>query len=192
MPGWQAFTKSDPAKPAPVVAKARKASSDPYGLERLAKSEAKTPRGMTQLAERIIEEGLPQPPALLPDNKAQGPSHAKQRCREIDPNAYRSRFPFDRVRSPREAKKRLREGWTDCKLVLPKLMLEGLRLMTVELACQQQNSDWPQERGRYPKTKNYHVAAALNAYLKKWGYEQFCLQERETTGRRVRRFVTPP
>jgi hypothetical protein len=131
VPGWQAFTKSDPAESVPVAAKARKASSDQYGLVRLAKSEAKTPQGIMRLAKRIIEEALPQS-ALLQAEKVQGPSYEEQRCRSIDPNAYRTRAPFNRVRSPREAPKRLPAGWSDARFILPKLTLEGLRALTIE------------------------------------------------------------
>jgi len=190
MPGWQAFTKSDRAQSIPVAAKARKASSDQYGLARLGKSESKTPRGMTQLAEQIIEEGLPQPVSLQTE-KSKGPSYAEARCRTRDPNAYRTRFPFARVRTPREARKRMRPGWSDARFLLPTVVLEGLRCLTNELATQQQNSDWPRERNRYPRTKNHHVAAALNDYLKKLGYQQFCIQENEPARRHVRRFVAP-
>jgi hypothetical protein len=117
---------------------------------------------MMRLAEQIIAEALP-PSAEPQASKAQGLRDREERGRSIDPNAYRTRLPFNRVRSPREAPKRLRSGWTDCRLILPKLLLEGLRVLTIELAHQQQNSEWPGERRRYPATKNYHVAAALNA-----------------------------
>ena len=145
---------------------------------------------MLRLAEQIIAEALPQP-ALSQASKAQGASSREERGRSIDPNAYRTRAPFNRVRSPREAPKRLGAGWTGCRIFLPKLLLEGLRALTIELAHQQQNSDWPAERCRYPATKNYHVAAALNAYLRQLGFEQFCVEEQKPARRRVRRFVAP-
>jgi hypothetical protein len=188
MPGWQAFTKSDSAESAPKAAKARKASVDQYGLARLAKSEAKTPQGMMRLGERIIEKPLPEPVDSQPE-KAQGLTYQEQRCHSIDPNSYRTRLPFTRVRGPREAPKRLPTGSTDARFILPRVTLEGLRALTIELAHQQQNSDWPGERCRYPATKNYHLTAALNDYFKKLGFEQFCLEELRPTGRRVRRFV---
>ena len=145
---------------------------------------------MVRLAKRIIEETLPQP-AQIQHQKAQGPTYQEQRCCSIDPNSYRTRAPFNRVRSPREAPKRLREGSTDARFILPKVTLEGLRALTIELAHQQQNSDWPGERCRYPATKNFHLTAALNDYFKKLGFQEFCVPEEQPTGHRVRRFVTP-
>jgi hypothetical protein len=164
--------------------------SDPYGLERLATSEAKTAQGVMRLAHKIIQEGLPQP-ANLEAKKIEGPSYAEQRCRSIDPNAYRTRVPFYRVETPHEARKRRPPGWTDCRFILPKVTLEGLRALTIELAHQQQNSDWPGERRRYPGTKNFHLTAALNDYFKKLGFEQFCVEEQKPLRHRVRRFVAP-
>jgi hypothetical protein len=175
---------------APMAEKSRKASADPYGIDRLATSEAKTPRGMTQLAARIIEKGLPQP-ALIHTEKVESPSRKDQRCVSLDPNAYRTRALFNRIRCPREERKRRREGWADARFFLPKLLMEGLRVMTNEVATQQANSDWSQERGKYPVTKNFHVTAAINAYLKSWGYEQFCVEEQPPRGVRVRRFLAP-
>jgi hypothetical protein len=171
----------------PVAAKARLCSVDQYGLQRLTKSEAKTPQGMMRCGEKIIEEGLHR----LEANKTKRCGHRGERCVTIDPNWSRTQFPFTRVESPHGGWKRRLPGWTDCRLILPKLLLEGLRALTIELAHQQQNSDWPGERRRYPATKNYHVAAALNAYLRQLGFEQFCVEEQKPIGRRVRRFVAP-
>jgi hypothetical protein len=53
--------------------------------------------------------------------------YAELRCRKIDPN-YRS-TPIVRMRSPREAQKRRMQGWTDCRFILPRLTLEGLRTL---------------------------------------------------------------
>jgi hypothetical protein len=145
---------------------------------------------MMKLADRVIEEGLPQPPKL-DTQKTEGLAYAEQRCHSVDPNNYRWRVPFNRLETPHEARKRRPPGWTDCRFILPKLVLEGLRALSIELAHQQQNSDWPQERCRYPRTKNFHLTAALNDYLKKLGYEQFCVEEQKPARRRVRRFVAP-
>ena len=192
----QLFTKAVSAKPVsakPVLA-APKASlssvSDHYGLARLAKSAATTPQGMIRLADKIIGESLPQP-IKRETKKTEAMTYAEQRCTAIDPNAYCRRVPYKRIETPHEARKRRPPGWTDCRLILPKLLLEGLRVLTIELAHQQQNSEWPGERRRYPATKNYHVAAALNAYLRQLGFEQFCVEEQKSIGRCVRRFVGP-
>jgi len=185
MSGWHPFTKSNPAAPMPTAGKAKPSSTDQYGIKRLLKSEAKTPQGMMRPADKIIENQ----PTEIESPTMEAMSYAEQRCRSIDPNAYRTRAPFNRVRNPREAPKRRPAGWTDCRIVLPKLILEGLRTLTIELANQQQNSDWPGERCRYPRTKNFHLTAALNDYFAKLGYHQFCVQEQPIEGRR--RFIAP-
>ena len=105
----------------------------------------------------------------------------------VDPNAYKA--PIDRVRSPRETRNRRPPEWTARWFVLPRSIVEGLRILTIELAYQQQHSGWTAERCRYPRTKNLHVTAALNDYLRRLGYEQFCVEEQEPARRRVRRFV---
>jgi hypothetical protein len=145
-----------------------------------------------RLADKIIEQGLPQP-VKLESQRVKTRTCAEERCKLIDPNAYRTRAPFHRVRSPREAPKRLQKNWTDARFILPKLVLEGLRTLTIELAGQQQNSDWPAERCRYPRTKNFHVTAALNDYFRRLGFPQFCVEEQDPVegNRRVRRFVAP-
>src|SRR5262249_42726260 len=106
-------------------------------------------------------------------------------------NAYRTRFPFDRVESPHGAAKRRVPGWTDCRFILPKVTLEGLRALTIKLAHEQQNSDWPAERGRYARTKNFYVVWALNQLFEKLGIGEFCVPEQPAKRRRVRRFVSP-
>jgi hypothetical protein len=168
----------------PAVPKAQRNSVDQHGLKRLAKSEAKTPSGMMRLGNKILKRDLPQ----LEVNKTKSCRSAGQRCVDFDPNAYRTRFPFHRVESPHDTPNRRLPGWTDCRFILPKVVLEGLRALSIELAHQQQNSDWPAERCRYPRTKNFHLTAALNDYLAKMGYQQFCVPEQKTTGR-VRRFI---
>ena len=141
-----------------------------------------------RLADKMIEEGLPQPvnPAA---KRPQGPKYADQRCVTIDPNTARA--PFNRVRSPREERKRRPEGWTACWFVLPKVTVEGLQTMAIQFAQEQQYSDWPGERRRYPKSKNYYVLSAVNALFKRLGFERFCVEEQKPQGRRVRRFVAP-
>jgi len=67
-----------------------------------------------------------------------------------------------------------------------------LRTLAITLALEQRCSDWPQERRRYPKSLNYFVTAALNDYLQKMGYAQFCVEEQtEPKPGYVRRFVAP-
>jgi hypothetical protein len=162
--------------------------NDPHGLKRLRKSQAKTPEGMMRLAEKIIEGNLPQP-ATDRIERPKRPKYIDQRCVTIDPNAYRA--PFNRVRSPREERKRRPEGWVACWVILPKVVADGLRTIAITFAQEQQHSDWPGERTKYPRTKNYHVTAALNAYFKRLGFEQFCVEDQKPAGHRVRRFVAP-
>jgi hypothetical protein len=83
------------------------------------------------------------------------------------------------------------QGWTDCRFILPRLTLEGLRTLAITLAQEQQCSQWPRERARYPKTLNYFVTAALNDFLKKMGFAQFCVEEAEPGPGQVRRFIAP-
>jgi hypothetical protein len=142
---------------------------------------------MMRLAGKIIEDGLPQPRPEIKNPKE--PNAAEQRCVTIDPNARRA--PFNRVRSPREVRNRRPPGWTARWFALPKLTVEGLRTLAIQFAETQQHSDWPAERRKYPRTVNYFVTLAVNDLFKKLGFEQFCVQEREPTGRCVRRFVAP-
>ena len=187
----QFFSKAISTKPIVTSPKASPSPMGDYcGKKRFAKSEAETPQGMMRLADKVIADGLPQPPEVE-SKRVKEASYAEQRCRTIDPNAYRRRLPFNRVETPHEAPKRRPPGWTDCRFILPQLVLEGLRALSIELAHQQQNSDWPGERCRYPRTKNFHVTAALNDYLRRLGFGQFCVEEQKPVRRRVRRFVAP-
>ena len=193
VPGWRLFTKAvyaESAKPTPVSSSkgSLNYSNDPQGLRRLARSQAKSAKGLMRYAEKIIE-GSSSQTANPKIQRSKGPKYVDQRCVIIDPNVARA--PFNRVRSPREARKRRPEGWTAIWLTLPKVTVEGLQTMAITFAQEQQHSDWPGERRRYPKTRNYFVAAALNDLFKKLGFEQFCVEEQEPAGRRVRRFVAP-
>jgi len=105
------------------------------------------------------------------------PRYAQERCRTIDPN-YRH-APIVRVRSPREAQKRRMQGWSDCRFILPKLTLEGLRQVAITLAQEGQHSPWPKERRRYARTKSHLVGEALADFLRKLGFPEFCLQQEQ-------------
>jgi hypothetical protein len=124
-----------------------------------------------------------------PKRKEQAPRYSEERCVTLDPN-FRD-APVIRVRAPREAQKRRAQGCTDCRFIIPRLTFAGLRVMAITLAVDQRCSDWPRERARYPKTLNYHVTAALNDYLQKMGYAQFCVPEEEQVPGHVRRFSAP-
>ena len=181
VPRRRLFTKAvraEPAEPANVAS-----SQGP--LKRLKKCQAKTSEGVMRFAGKIIENGQSQPRPEI--RSPMGPKYSEQRCVTIDPNAYCA--PSNRVRSPREERNRRPEGWTARWFVLPRAIVEGLQALTIELACQQQNSDWPAERCRYPRTKNFHVTAALNDYFAKLGYQQYCVSEPGPAGGRVRRFT---
>src|SRR5262249_26184358 len=112
----QLFTKAVSAKPILATPKASlTTANDYYGLKRLAKSEAETPQGIMRLADKIIEDSLPQP-AKLDSKKKEGLTYAeRRRCNSVDPDAYRWRVPFNRVETPHEARKRRPPGWTDCR-----------------------------------------------------------------------------
>ena len=179
MPGWQRFTKTSTTSPA---AKARLSSADrSSAVKRLAKSEAATLRGMMRAGDKIIEGGRPKLAKL--------DAEEQQRSLNIDPNAYRTRFPFVRVESPHGGWRRRVPGWTDCRFVLPETTLKGLRALTIQLAHQQQNSTWASERCSYPRTKNFYVVWALNQLFEQLGFGEFCVPEQNPAGRRVRRFV---
>jgi hypothetical protein len=129
---------------------------------------------MMRVAGKIIENGLPQPPPEV--KKSKGAKYSEHRCVTIDPNAYRA--PFNRVRSPREVRNRRPKNWTARWFVLPKVTVEDLRILAIQLAQAQQHSDWPGERQKYPRRVNYFVTAALNDFFKKLGLEEFCVEEK--------------
>jgi hypothetical protein len=83
------------------------------------------------------------------------------------------------------------QGWIDCRFILPRLTLEGLRTLAITLAQEQRCSQWPREAARYPKTLNYFVTAALNDFLAKMGFPEFRVEEVEQGQGRIRRFVAP-
>lgn len=140
-----------------------------------------------RVASKILDEGTPQPISSKGENS---PRYADQRCKTIDPNFRRA--PFSRVRSPREARNRRAQGWTNCQFALPRLTLEGLGTIAIMFAQEQQHSEWAKEARRYPKTRNYFVTAALNDFFRKMGFEEFCVEEEEKPhAHRVRRFVAP-
>jgi hypothetical protein len=114
-------------------------------------------------------------PSSPPVKKA--PRYAQERCRTIDPNYRQARIV--RVRSPREAQKRRMQGWSDCRFILSKLTLEGLRQVAITLAQEGQRSPWPKERRRYARTKSHLVGEALDDFLRKLGFPEFCVEEEQ-------------
>jgi hypothetical protein len=91
-------------------------------------------------------------------------------------------------------KDRRRPGWTDCSFVLPRVSLEGLRLLAIASASDERQFAASQPLGyrrRYPKTKNFFVVQALNHLFEENGMAEFCVQEAEAVPRFVRRFVAP-
>ena len=137
-------------------------------------------------ANKILDDGRQEP---IASKKERGDRYIDQRCKTIDPNWRRA--PISRMRSPREAQQRLAKGWADCQFALPRITLEGLRTIAITLAQEQQHSEWPVERARYPKTLNYYVTAALNDFFQKMGYPEFCVEEQQSISGRVRRFRAP-
>jgi hypothetical protein len=117
----------------PKAAKATLASyGDPDGLLRLERSHAQTHKGFKRLANAIARDtiGIPLTRKQRSEHRAQ---RAKPDPREIDKNSYRA--PVIRQRSPREMKNRRKPGWTDCNFVLPRVSLEGLRLLAITCAA---------------------------------------------------------
>jgi hypothetical protein len=123
-----------------------------------------------------------------PRRKEKAPRYKEMRCVTVDPNWRQA--PVARVRSPRESQKRRPQGWTDCRFILPRQILEGLRLMATTMAAEQRSSAWPRERSRYPRTLNYFMTLAANDLLRTMGYAEFCVEETEPPGG-IRRFVAP-
>jgi hypothetical protein len=190
-PRRQLFTKAIRTVPAePTLVASPRGSlkfKEPHALRRLKKCQAKTPEGMMRFGNKIIEDGLPR---LGPEiKKPKGSKYSEQRCVTIDPNAYRA--PFNRARSPRETRNRRPEGWTARWFTLPKITVEGLKIMAIQFAEAQQHSDWPGERLKYPRSANFFVIEAVNAYFRRLGFEQFCVEEQKPARGRVRRFVAP-
>jgi hypothetical protein len=100
--------------------------------------------------------------------------------REIDRNAYCR--PAVRQVSPREMRCRRKPGWTDCRFVLPRPILEGLSVLARGMADREraERRNAPQgRRRRYPRTKNFYVTEALNALLADYGLSQFCVDEED-------------
>ena len=71
------------------------------------------------------------------------------------------------------------QGWSDCRFILPKLTLEGLRQVAITLAQEGQHSPWPKERRRYARTKSHLVGEALDDFFRKLGFPEFCLQQEQ-------------
>jgi hypothetical protein len=166
-------------------------SNKPYGLQRFERSRAQTPKGFKRLANTIARDaiGIPLTRKQQAEQRAQRPNVDPK---EIDKNSYR--VPVARQRSPREMKNRRKPGWTDCNFVLPRVSLEGLRLLAITSAVGERQlaaSEPVGYRRRYPKTKNFFVVQALNRLFEENGMQEFCVQESEPAPGRVRRFVGP-
>jgi hypothetical protein len=191
----QSFTAATRAKSARAMPEATKStlasSNDPNGLLRLKRSRAQTPKGIKRLANAIARDaiGIPLTRKERAEQRAQRP---KLDPKEIDKNSYRA--PVARERSPREMKNRRKPGWTDCNFVLPRVSLEGLRLLAITCAAgerQLADSEALGYRRRCPKTKNFFVVQALNHLFEENGMPEFCVQEAVPAPGRVRRFVAP-
>jgi hypothetical protein len=177
------------------MAKAAKATlascGDPDGLLRLKRSNAQTPRGFKRLANAIIRDAIGIPLTLKQQAEIRV-RRPKLDPKEIDKNSYRA--PAMRQRSPREMKNRRKPGWIDCNFVLPRVSLEGLRVLAITSAVGERQlaaSEPFGYRRRYPKTKNFFVVQALNRLFEENGMQEFCVQEGEPMPGRVSRFVAP-
>jgi hypothetical protein len=185
-------TRAKTVRQTSMAAKAVPATSnDPNGLLRLQRSHAQTPRGLKRLANAITRDaiGIPLTRKQRAEMRAQQP---KLDAKDIDKNSYRA--PMNRQRSAREMKNRRKPGWTDCKFVLPRVSLEGLRLLAITMAAEARQLSANEPLGyrrRYPKTKNFFVVLALNHLFEENDMPEFCVQEVEPMPGRVRRFVGP-
>jgi hypothetical protein len=189
----QSFSLAIPAQPAGATGIALKvlpvSNSDLFGAERFERSEAKTPRGYRRVFKTISREliGLPLTRKQRDEIRAERP---KLKAEQIDKNIYRS--PESRERAPRDMPKRRKPGWVCCQFVLPGSIVEGVTFLARAMADRERAERSSQPRGlrrRYPKTKNFYVAEALNHLLADYGLSQFCVSEAEPAPSRVRRFV---
>jgi hypothetical protein len=165
--------------------------NDRYGLQGFERSRAQTPKGFKRSANAIARDasGIPLTRKEQAEQRAERP---KLDPKEIDKNSYRA--PVIRQRSPREMKNRRKPGWTDCNFVLPRVSLEGLRLLAITCAAgerQLATSETLGYRRRYPRTKSFFVVQALNHLFEENGMPEFCVQEAVPAPGRVRRFVAP-
>ena len=156
-------------------------------IEKLRRSHAQTPAGIKRLANSIARDAIG-----LPLTSRERTKHWKERPkldpREVNRNAYV--VPAFRGRSPREMPKR-KPGWTLCRFVLPRRVLEGLIYLAKTKANQAQWERSRVPRGfrrRYPKTRNFYVLKGLNYVFEEFGLPEFCVQEAEVASGRVRRF----
>ena len=165
-------------------------SSPAQAIEKLQRSHAQTPTGIKRLVNSIArnEIGLPLTPR---ERTKRWRERTKLDPREVNRNAYA--VPPFRQRSPREMPRR-KPGWTLCRFVLPRRVLEGLIHLAKTKANQEQWERSSAPRGfqrRYPKTKNFYVLKSLNYVFEEFGLPEFCVQEAEVASGRVRRFVAP-
>lgn len=146
-------------------------------------------QGFKRLANAITRDaiGIPLTRKQRAEIKAQSP---KLDLIEVDKKIYRT--PVFRQRSPREMRNRRKPGWTDCRFVLPKLVLEGLRHLAKTVADQERRDRSSAAHGfrrRYPRTVSFYLTEALNDLLDKYDLAEFCVQEAEPEPGRVRRFA---
>jgi hypothetical protein len=179
------------AQAMPVATKTSPFSDDPSGLKRLERSNAQTPKGFRRSANMITREVI-EIPLTRKQQAEQRAQLSKLDRKEIDRNSYRA--PVIRRRSPGEMKNRRKPGWTDCSFVLPRVSLEGLRLLAITRAANDRQFATSEPLGyrrRHPKTKNFFVLRALNQLFEENGMPEFCVQQAEPVPRRVTRFVAP-
>ena len=155
-------------------------------IQKLQRSRAQTPAGIKRLANSIARDAIGFP--LTPRERTKRwKERPKLDPREVNRNAYA--VPAFRQRSPREMPKR-KPGWTFCRFVLPRRVLEGLIHLAKTKANQEQ---WERSRAprgfrrRYPRTRNYYVIEGLNYVFEQYGIPEFCVEEELRPGR-VRRF----
>jgi hypothetical protein len=143
------------------------------------------------LGNSILREtvGIPLTRRQRAEIKKQTP---KLKPREVDKNIYRS--PLSRQRSPKETKNRRRPGWTTCGFTLPRVTLEGLRLLAKTMAARELQARAFAELGyrrRYPRTRSYYLLLGLNWLFRECDIAEFCVEEASPEPGRVRRFMAP-
>ena len=121
---------------------------DPYGAKRLER--VRTTAGVTRVFNQVAHEmGL----GGLVDGPDSEQSKERLEPREIDRNAYCR--PTVRQVSPHEMRARRKLGWTDCRFVLPRPILEGLSLLARSMA-DRENAERAQEpRGQRRRSSRH-------------------------------------
>ena len=100
-------------------------------------------------------------------------AYAQKRCKTVNPNL--KSIPCPRLRSPRCVRNRRPAGWTILRVTIPRITAEGLARAAVILAEEGRRSTWPRGRRRYPRSKSHLAGEAIDDFLRRLGFEEFCI-----------------